>query len=116
MIFTPKCLEENVKPLIVDVKFDKTWFEQLVDTSMKFWYQHLLPEIIEKKLCREGTEQKENVLTNEDHGYALCSGSSNLFGSNCPICHVVCKDEEDVLDEVLDVIVAMLGFILDVCK
>ena len=72
VIFTPKCLEENVKPLIVVVKFDKTLFEQLVDTSMKFWYQHLLPEIIEKKLCREGTEQKNNVLTNEDHGYALC--------------------------------------------
>ena len=96
MIFTPKCLKENVKPLIVVVKFDETLFEQLVDTSIKFWYQHLLPEIIEKKLCREGTEQKKNVWTNEDHGYALCSGSSNLFGSNCPICHVVCKDEEDV--------------------
>ena len=96
VVFTPKCLEKNVKPLIVDVKFNKTWFETLVNTSTKFWYEHLLPEIIEKKLCVESTKPKKDISKNQDHGYALCSDGDNLSASNCPICHVVCKDEEEV--------------------
>ena len=79
VVFTPKCLEENVNPLIVQVKFDKAWFERLVNTSMKFWYQHLLPEIIEKKLCTENTKGGKDVLKNQDHEYALSSEGSNLF-------------------------------------
>ena len=95
VVFTPKCLEDGVKPLIVDVKFDKVWFESLVESSIKFWYEHLLPEMIENKLSRDTNVRNEKVISkNEDHMYALCSDGNNLSGSNCPICHTICKNEE----------------------
>ena len=28
--------------------------------------------------------------------YASCLESNNLSGSNCPICHAICKDEDEV--------------------
>ena len=97
VVFTPKCLEANVKPLIVYVKFDEAWFQTLVHSSMKFWYGHLLPEIIGKKLYLGMTKRNEKITSNnEDHTYGLCSEGNNLSGSNCPVCHTICKDEEEV--------------------
>ena len=102
VVFTPKCMEANVKPLIVYVKFDKKLFEKLVKASVKFWYQHLLPEIIEKKIFTQmkqesvSTHDKKGSSIKGDHMYALSSDGNNASDSNCPICHTLCKDEEEV--------------------
>ena len=96
VVFTPKCLEKDVKPLIVHVAFDKTWYEKLVETSKQFWYEKLLPEIIEKKILRESSNREQDIPKNNDHGYAFGVDSGNSSGNNCPLCHVVCKNEEEV--------------------
>ena len=93
--FYPKCLETNVKQLIVYVKFDEAWFQRLVHASMRFWYGHLLPEIVGKKLYVDVTKRNEIIISkNEDHTYGLCSEGNNLSGINYPVCHTICKDEE----------------------
>ena len=94
VVFTPKCLEKDVKPLIVHVTFDKTWTGKLVNTSKQFWYEKLLPEIIEKKILRESRNREQDIPKNNDHGYAFGVDGGNSSGNNCPLCHVVCKNEE----------------------
>ena len=106
IVFTGKRLANDVKPLIINADFDEALFESLVSASIKFWFGHLLLEILSKRLkniCEE--DQKDNDMdyniTPEksyvtDHMYALCLDSKASSGNNCPICHTLCKDEEDL--------------------
>ena len=49
VVFTVKCLQDEVDPLIIRVEFDNEVFLTLVRAAEKFWYEHLLYEMIVKK-------------------------------------------------------------------
>ena len=99
-----KCLTDDVKPLINNVDFDEALFESLVSASFKFWFGHLLPEILSKRLkniCEEDPKDNDmdyNITPEKlyvtVHMYVLHLDSSASPGNNCPICHTLCKDEE----------------------
>ena len=38
----------------------------------------------------------EKQATNNDHCYASVLNSNTSSGNNCPICHIVCGNEEDI--------------------
>ena len=37
-----------------------------------------------------------SVSETKDHMYALCLDSNTSSGNNCPICHTLCKDEDEL--------------------
>ena len=55
-MFTQKCLQDDVKPKIIMVNFDKGLLDNLKSAAIKFWFEHLLPEILNKRPCGESAE------------------------------------------------------------
>ena len=117
-----------MNPLIIRVKFDKSFFGRLVSTSLKFWFQYVLPEILSKKLCHvdnqsaeqleSGGEGKSN-LHMKDHMYAVQSDNAMTDSHKCPFCHSLCKEEKDVKtfgERSIGLICVIHGFILPVLR
>ena len=106
VVFTCKCLEDAVDPLIIRVEFDKVHYLSIVNAAEKFWYEHLLREMVLKEMVSGQVEceidtiksncDSEKQATNNDHCYASVLNSNTSSGNNCPICHVVCGNEEDI--------------------
>ena len=64
---------------------------------------HLLPEILSKRLCGDtaedavvNDEMECSVSEKKDCMYALCLDSNTSSGNNCPICHTLCKDKNEL--------------------
>ena len=78
----------------------------LISASIKFWFGQLLPEILSKKfknICEEDPKDNDmdyNITPEKsyvtDYMYALHLDSNASSGNNCPICHTLCKDEEEL--------------------
>ena len=107
VVFSVKCLQDEVDPLIIRVEFDNEVFLTLVRAGEKFWYEHLLHEMIVKKLkgdeidfaveSQNGVADMEgNRKENSDHMYATQLDSNTSSGNNCPICHTLCQYEKDI--------------------
>ena len=104
VVFTVKCMQDDVDPLIVRVLFNEDIFKELCESGEKFWFGHLLPEIVYPKL-EEETERLghsmnkanvDSVKENTDHLYAMQLDSNLSSGYNCPVCHRLCVDEKDI--------------------
>ena len=106
VVFTRKCLEDDVDPLIIRVDFDKERYLSLVKAGEQFWYEHLLREMVLKQMdnkemeCNIDTNESKHNLEkpaeNNDHCYALVLDSNTSSGNNCPICHALCENEKDI--------------------
>ena len=107
VVFTVKCLQDEVDPLIIRVEFDNELFLTLANAVKKFWYEHLLHEMIVKRLKGDGldcsleseniaTDMEANVKDHTDHIYAALLDSNTSSGNNCPICHTLCEHEKDI--------------------
>ena len=106
VVFTGKCLADEVDPLIIRVEFDEEVFVALTNAAEKFWYEHLLREIVVKWLEDEVSDAVEsqkvpsdkqaNVMEQTDHLYAALLDSNTSSGNNCPICHALCVHEKDI--------------------
>ena len=107
IVFTVKCLQDDVDPLIIRVEFDNEVFLTLVQAAEKFWYEHLFREMISKQLEGDGVDSvvesqnvaddiQENRKENTDHLYATVLDSNTSSGNNCPICHRLCEYEKDI--------------------
>ena len=100
MVFTKKCLQDDVNPKILTIKFDAGSFELLLSAAMKFWFRYLLPEILSKrvsdKLESRGNYNVESDAHMKDHTYASCLDKSSSSGNNCPVCHTLCKEVDEI--------------------
>ena len=92
-----------MNPNIVTVNFNKGSFDSLVSASVKFWFGHLLTKVLTRTLCHESEASTVNYSKGEcdvsrphDHMYAMCVDSNSSSGNNCPICHKLCKDVEEL--------------------
>ena len=110
VVFTVLCLSDEVSPLVLKVDFDQHHFMKLLAGSTECWFEYILPELVSGRL--KGQLQATQVLgevqnhnsTNEsfvlDHMSSLSIDASNPTGFNstttCPICHTVCKEQENV--------------------
>ena len=106
VVFTMKCMEDEVDPLIIRVQFDNKVFGTLANAAEKFWYEHLLREMVVKQLGGEvhgaveslnvPSDIQANVVEQTDHLYATLLHSNTSSGNNCPICHILCVHEKDI--------------------
>lgn len=108
VVFTVKCLEDEIDPLIIHVEFDKECFESLTKAAEKFWFNHLLKAMIVKEKVDEQTNGTVEMDISEatkanntkevigDHCYASFLDSNTRSGNNCPVCHTLCRSEQDI--------------------
>ena len=61
VVFTQKCLQDHVNPNTVTVNFGKGSFDSLIIASVKFWFGHLLTEVLTRRLCHES--EASTVIT-----------------------------------------------------
>ena len=89
-----------MNPKILTIKFDADSFELLLSAAMKFWFGHLLPQILSKrlsdKLGSRGNYNVESDAHTKDHTYASCLDKSSSSGNNCPVCHTLCKEVDEI--------------------
>ena len=107
VVFTKLCLADDVPPLAIRVEFDQNHFMQLVASSTGCWFKYILPEILCGRLKNQLQEiQVLDDVPNSagivldphvlDHMYSLNSASGFNNASTCPLCHSMCKEQENV--------------------
>ena len=107
VVFTVKCLQDEVDPLIIRVEYDNEVFLTLANAVEKFWYKHFGHEMIVKRLKGDGLDctleseniedaMEGNVKEQTDYMYATLLDSNTSSGNNCPICHTFCEYEKDI--------------------
>ena len=116
VVYTSKCVEDEIDPLILRVDFDKTLYDRLVNACTTFWFKYTLVEMLSERL--KGVNSETQVVENRhanmidhvyhmpinhvvsnvqaDHVYTLSVSVNSLAQYNCPICHSICKDENEV--------------------
>ena len=116
VVYTSKCVEDETNPLILRVDYDKTLYDRLVNACRTFWFNYMLVEMLSERLKGSNSETQvvqkrhanmidhvyhmpiDRVVSNvqADHVYTLSASVDSLSQYNCPICHCICKDENEV--------------------
>ena len=114
VVFTGKCVEDDIHPLILRIDFDKVLFDRLVTACTTFWFRYMLVEMIDERLKDTGSADVHKVdacmldhlyhmpinrvvsSVQADHVYTLPDIDDKLSEYNCPMCHQICKDENEV--------------------
>ena len=63
VVFTVKCLEDEIDPLIIHVEFDKECLESLTKAAEKFWFNHLLKAAM---IVKEKVDEQTNGTVEMD--------------------------------------------------
>lgn len=103
VVFTALCVMDDVPPFVLRVDFDEVAFKRVATACTEFWFQHMIPEMLEGKLkvtvpIQSAMASNKSLIAHlSDHRYDIPTDPSGVpCGSTCPICHLLCKEEENV--------------------